>query len=225
MLRLEDVSKRFGDPPKSVPVLHGLNLSLRPDDYTAVMGRSGSGKSTLLAIIGLLEPATSGNYVWNQQSLIGLDDASSSAWRASTFGFVFQEFHLLDGLTASENVILAMRYGPFTREVWPTRAAELLAKVGVAHRGDARASQLSGGEKQRVAIARALANDPQVILADEPTGNLDTATRDQILDLFDQLHRDGKGILVVTHDPEVSRRAERIVRLQDGRVHNDEGAR
>lgn len=221
MLKLNSVSKRFGEHSGGTTVLHDLDFMLDPHGYSAVMGRSGSGKSTLLAIIGLLEPPSSGSYTLEQRSFSGLNDAALSAQRASTFGFVFQEFHLLEGLTALDNVVLPMRYGRFPRDHWAERAAELLAQVDMAHRKSARPSQLSGGEKQRVAIARALANDPQVVLADEPTGNLDTTTRDHILDLFDALHKGGKGIVVVTHDPEVARRAGRILRLQDGHIRED----
>jgi ABC-type lipoprotein export system ATPase subunit len=190
------------------------------NDYVAISGRSGSGKSTLLNVIGCLERPTSGTYEIQGRSAGGLDDIQFSRLRARTFGFVFQSFLLLPELTAVQNVMLALRYGDTPKAERRRRALELLEGVGLGSRARHRPTSMSGGEQQRVAIARALANDPAVILADEPTGNLDSTTRDEALDHLEAHVSHGACLIVVSHDPSVLARAERRFHMEDGRLYS-----
>ncbi|MFT3862131.1 ABC transporter ATP-binding protein [Micropruina sp.] len=206
------MSRRFGD----LDVLHPTDLIINAGDYLAVTGPSGSGKSTLLNVVGLLDRPTAGSVRVAGQSVDGIADHLRSAIRGSTIGFIFQAFHLLGSRTATENVELGMMYRSIPRAERRNRARSALARVGLEHRMNARPATLSGGERQRVAIARALASDVQLLLADEPTGNLDSATGDRILALFEELHTDGLTLVVVTHSPEVARRAERRLVMMDG---------
>ena len=214
-VRLRDVSHRYG----SVSVLDGLDLDVRSGGYLALMGPSGAGKSTALALIGGLDRAQHGQVVVGGQDLGRLSGDALAAYRRHTIGFVFQHFGLLDTLTALENVELAMALEGVRREERRRRAGALLEAVRLTGRGDHRPSELSGGERQRVAIARALANQPRLILADEPTGNLDTGAAGLVLDLLESLRAEhGCSLLVVTHNPLVARRADESCELVDGRL-------
>lgn len=204
-----------GPPP--VPALKPCDLTVRRGEYLTVVGPSGSGKSTFLNVVGLLDIPTSGSYLLDGTDTMRLRDRDRTSLRGHTVGFVFQSFHLLSHRSALENVALAMAYNQHTsRRVRAQRAEEALVKVGLGHRIDALPSTLSGGERQRVAIARALVTRPQLLLCDEPTGNLDTASARRILALLDELHDDGMTILVITHDREVADRGERTITVRDG---------
>lgn len=220
MIELENVSKNYSLGQIELPVLRGASLQVDGGEWVAIMGPSGSGKSTLMNIIGCLDQATSGRYILDGVDVGTLNDDQLAEVRNRKLGFVFQSYHLLPRATAVENVELPMVYcGAAERR---RRAAEALARVGLAEREHHRPSQLSGGQQQRVAIARALVNNPRVILADEPTGNLDSRSGQEIMGLLGELHQQGLTIVLVTHDPEVARRAERIIRLHDGRIVGDE---
>ena len=219
VLELTNVTKTYQLSDLAVPVLHGVSLTVARGEYVALMGPSGSGKSTLMNIIGLLDEPSSGTYVLDGEDASSLDDVHRAALRNRTIGFVFQTFNLLPRLNALENVELPLTYSNVTDT--RTRAAALLDRVGMSDRLDHLPQQLSGGQRQRVAIARALVNDPALLLADEPTGNLDSHTGREILDLIDELHAHGRTIVLVTHDAEVAARADRIVRLRDGLVEAD----
>lgn len=215
------VSRKYVDG--NVLALNDVSLSVNRGEYVAIVGPSGSGKSTLLNVIGGLDHPTSGHVFFDGTEITGGNDLDDL--RSAHIGYVFQSFYLLPTLTAIENVQLPMFETPRSAGERKKRAAELLEIVGLSHRANHLPAQLSVGERQRVAIARALANQPQVLLADEPTGNLDTATGEEILDLFDSLHKDRKMTLVViTHSPEVASRAQRIIEVRDGQIRSDEKA-
>ncbi len=216
--QLEDVWKVYHLGPVEVPALSGLTLSFEEGEYCAITGASGSGKSTLLNLMGCLDRPTRGRYFLAGTDISSLDDNSLSEIRSSRLGFVFQSYNLIPQLTLLENIEVPLFYRGVHRRERRQRALVLAERVGLASRIEHRPPELSGGEQQRVAIARALVNSPLVILADEPTGNLDSHTRDQILDLFDELHREGKTILIVTHEEDIAGRATREVRLADGRL-------
>ncbi|ADI13888.1 ABC transporter ATP-binding protein [Truepera radiovictrix] len=218
MIELRGVTKRYGQGQAAVQALTDVSLVVPAGSYVAVTGRSGSGKSTLLSIVGCLERPTSGEYRLLGQPITRAPDRELSRLRAQSFGFVFQAFHLLPEKSVLDNVTLPLRYGRLPKAAWRRRARELLGQVGLAERMDSRPSQLSGGEQQRVAIARALANDPKVLLADEPTGNLDSHTRDEIIALLEAEHARGKTLLIVTHDAELAARAQVRLALRDGCV-------
>lgn len=220
VLSLTDVCKTYHLAGLDVPVLGGVNLEVARGEYVALMGPSGSGKSTLMNIIGLLDEPTSGRYVLDGEDASRLDDVRRAALRNRTIGFVFQTFNLLPKMNALQNVELPLHYSGTTdgRE----RARALLERVGMSDRLDHLPPQLSGGQRQRVAIARALVNDPALMLADEPTGNLDSRTGREIMDLFDELHGQGRTVVLVTHDAEIAARAGRIVRLRDGLIEQTE---
>jgi putative ABC transport system ATP-binding protein len=211
---------RSGSSTRTVEVraLSGVDLTIYPGEYVALMGPSGSGKSTLMHIIGLLDTPTEGEYRLGGEPVRGLSEAQLARIRNQRVGFVFQAFFLLPRLTALHNVALPLVYRGLPVAERLKRAREALEAVGLGDRLDHLPSELSGGQKQRVAIARALVQEPDLLLADEPTGNLDSRSSDEILALFDMLHRQGKTIVVVTHEPDVGARAQRIVRLRDGRV-------
>jgi putative ABC transport system ATP-binding protein len=219
MIVLEGISKVYDDGGRTVTALRDVSLRIDRGEFVAVVGPSGSGKSTLLQIIGCLDTPTSGTYQLDGIAVSSMDDATLSRLRNERIGFVFQAFNLIPRTTAVENVELPMCYGPAS----PVRsqAMAMLDRVGMAQRAEHFPSQLSGGEQQRVAIARALMLSPSLLIADEPTGNLDEATGAQILDLLSELHRAGLTIVLVTHDPAVARRAERVITLRDGAVVSD----
>ena len=215
---LEKVSKMYGKDDLIVKALDNVNLEIYKGDYLAVMGASGSGKSTAMNIIGCLDRPSQGVYKLNGTPIENLSDDELAELRNQKLGFVFQQFHLLSDATALENVLLPMIYAgvdPIERE---KRAKNALDKVGLSERVNNRPNQLSGGQQQRVAIARAIINNPAILLADEPTGALDSKTTEDVLDLFDKLHESGITIVLVTHEDEVASRAKKIARFKDGRI-------
>jgi putative ABC transport system ATP-binding protein len=223
LARLIDLTKTYRmSADVSVDALRGVNLTVEEGDYLAVMGPSGSGKSTLLNLMGCLDRPSSGQYILGTMDVSRLSDASLSEVRGRRIGFVFQSFNLIPQLTALDNIEVPLFYQGIQRRLRRKRAAELADRVGLGDRARHRPAELSGGEQQRVAIARALANDPLILLADEPTGNLDSRTGSDILDLFDALAERGRTLIVVTHDPQVGERTHRIVRMADGKVVNGE---
>lgn len=228
LLHLTDIHKRFplggealpsgGTTGNSIEVLKGVSLDVARGEFVALQGTSGSGKSTLLNIIGLLDQPSSGRYLFDGRDVARLGDDECSALRNRLLGFVFQSFHLIPYATALENVLLPGMYGGKSQSALRRRAKTLLERVGLADRMDFRPSRLSGGQQQRVAMARALLNQPAVILADEPTGQLDSATSAEILRLFTEVNAAGTTILLVTHDETTAAAARRIIRLHDGRI-------
>ena len=219
MLRLSGVTRTYLAGEVEVPVLRGVDLEIRAGEYVAIMGPSGSGKSTLMNIVGCLDQPSSGQYLLDGREVGRLDDDTLSQVRGATIGFVFQSFHLLKSLTVCDNVALPAEYQGVSRADRQARAKRLLERVGLGHRLHHRPTQLSGGERQRVAIARALINTPRLLLADEPTGNLDTHARDDILGLFRELKREtGLTVITVTHDPFIGDAADRCIHVLDGRV-------
>ncbi|MEO5826955.1 MAG: ABC transporter ATP-binding protein [Gemmatimonadales bacterium] len=220
IIEARDVARVHALRGHSVEALRGVSLKVRAGEHLAITGPSGSGKSTLLTLLGGLERPTSGDVLVQGRSLATLDDRLLTRLRLEQVGFVFQRFHLLPVLTARENVELPMAEMRVSSRERKERAEELLAYVGLSGRSGHRPTELSGGEMQRVAIARALANRPAILLADEPTGELDMATGQAILDLFDRLNRDGMTMVVVTHDDRLAERAQRVVRMLDGQITN-----
>jgi ABC-type lipoprotein export system ATPase subunit len=204
-----------------VHALKNLNLAIEQGDYTAIMGASGSGKSTLMNVLGCLDQPTGGQYLLGGQDTAALDDDTLSELRSRRIGFVFQNFNLIQQLTVLENLEVPMFYLGIRPEERRTRAMRLIERVGLSDRWDHRPNQLSGGQQQRVCIARALVNNPLMLLADEPTGALDSRTGEQILAIFDELVAEGKTVLIVTHDPLVAARCRRVIRLSDGEVVED----
>ena len=222
VLALEGVRKSFAVGPGREEILHGIDLRVEAGEYVAIMGPSGSGKTTCLEILGALSRPTSGRIRFEGDAIEAWSDDALADLRARRLGFVFQTFHLMPRMNAVRNAALPLLYAGVPRTVREARARALLERVGLGHRLDHRPSQLSGGERQRVAIARALGNEPSLLLADEPTGNLDEATSAEILALFDALHAEGRTLVVVTHSDEVARRAGRVLRMRDGRIVADE---
>lgn len=217
MIRLRGLSKVYDSGRVAVHALADIDLDIYPGEYLAIMGPSGSGKSTLMHILGCLDVPSSGEYFLKGQEISHYDSDQLAAVRNREVGFVFQQYNLLPRLTASQNVELPLQYASVPVGDRDEIVSRMLALVGLADRGHHRPNELSGGESQRVAIARALANDPAIILADEPTGNLDSVTEDEIMKLLDDLNREGRTLIVVTHDDSVARHARRIVSLHDGR--------
>ena len=202
--------------------MKGIDLDIEQGEYVALMGPSGSGKSTLMNLLGCLDTPTSGSYFLNGNDVSNMTDDELAEIRNKEIGFVFQTFNLLPRTTALENVALPMVYAGISKSNRKTRAEKVLADVGLADRMDHKPNQLSGGQRQRVAVGRALVNNPSIILADEPTGNLDSVTSLEILTLFDEIHRQGNTVIVVTHEEEVAAHAHRVIRLLDGMVESDE---
>ncbi|MFC7530718.1 ABC transporter ATP-binding protein [Actinoplanes sp. GCM10030250] len=220
VLHLDRVGRVHPGPP-AVTALHDATLVVERGDYLAVVGPSGSGKSTLLNLLGLLDRPTSGVYRLDGIDVAGLSERDRTALRGGRIGFVFQSFHLLAHRTAVENVMLAQVYNGAPRRDRRRLALTALGRVGVGHRAFAMPTTMSGGERQRVAIARALVNEPAILLCDEPTGNLDSATSQRLMELFDELHAAGLTIVVITHDAAVAGRARRLVRIVDGTLISD----
>ena len=215
---LRGISKIYGSGDLEVKALDQLNLTVQEGDYLAVMGASGSGKSTAMNILGCLDRPTSGTYRLNGMAVEQFDDDALADVRNRSLGFVFQQFHLLGHASAMENVMLPMIYAGVPREERIERAESALRRVGLAKRLENKPNQLSGGQQQRVAIARAIINRPSLLLADEPTGALDSNTTAEVLELFDELHQQGITLVMVTHEDDVAARAQRIARFQDGRA-------
>jgi putative ABC transport system ATP-binding protein len=224
LIEIHDVHKVYDMGAEQVRALDGLDLAIEEGEYVAIMGASGSGKSTLMNVIGCLDRPSSGRYILNGTPVQDLDDSELAAIRNQEIGFVFQTFNLLSRTTALHNVELPLIYAGKTRKERRQEAQEALAMVGLADRWHHQPNELSGGQRQRVAIARALVNKPSILLADEPTGNLDSGTSQEIIELFDQLHRSGNTVILVTHEPDIARHSRRQVLLRDGRVLEDRAA-
>ena len=221
ILSMRGINKSYPLGEGSVQVLFDVNFDVRKKEFVSILGPSGSGKSTLMNIIGCLDTATSGSYVLNGQDIGSLKDRQLAKVRNSDIGFVFQQFQLLNRMTALDNVVLPLIYAKVPSKERRARATVLLNKVGLGDKMMNKPKQLSGGQQQRVAIARAMVTDPAIILADEPTGALDQKTGAQIMDLFEQLNKEGKTIIMITHDPKIARRAKRIVHILDGRLYTE----
>lgn len=222
MISLKHIYKTYKQGALEVPVLHDINIDIEDGEFLSIMGPSGSGKSTLMNIIGCLDRPTEGEYILNDTNVLQADEANLALIRNQSIGFVFQQFHLLPRLSAAANVELPLVYGGVNRKERHERALEALEKVGLSDRVDHLPNQLSGGQKQRVAIARAIANNPVFILADEPTGALDTKSGDQIMGIFSQLNTEGTTIIMVTHEDEVAAYSKRRILLRDGQILQDE---
>jgi putative ABC transport system ATP-binding protein len=224
IIRLDNVHKVYGSGEDEVRALQGISLTLDPGDYVAIMGPSGSGKSTLMHILGCLDVPTEGEYVLAGTPISQMSPRALARERNKRVGFVFQSFNLLPRSNLARNVELPLLYAGVGSAERRERSIDALRKVGLAERAKALPSQLSGGQRQRVAIARALVNDPSIVLADEPTGNLDSKTGQEILALFGELHSQGHTVIIVTHDPNVASLASKIVRIVDGKVANGASA-
>lgn len=223
MIHLEGIARTYSVEGQSIPALAGVDLHIGRGEHVAITGASGSGKSTLLNVLGCLDRPSAGSYRLEDADVSTLDDDALSELRNRRIGFVFQSFHLLPRLSVLENVLLPLRYCLDPVPGADVYARELLGRVGLADRMAHRPQQLSGGQQQRAAIARALLLRPALLLADEPTGNLDSKTAADVLGLFAELHRDGQTVVLVTHDPDVAERAPRQVRMRDGKVDHDSG--
>ena len=222
VIQLKEIVRNYHVGAEIVRALRGINLSIEENEFVALMGPSGSGKSTLMNLIGCLDTPTSGQYFLNGQDVSKLDDNHLAEIRNKEIGFVFQTFNLLPRSTALENVILPQIYAGISKAQRVERAKQVMESVGLADRTHHRPNELSGGQRQRVAIARALVNNPSIILADEPTGNLDSKTTIEIMNLIRDIHRAGNTIIVVTHEEDIARHCHRIIRLIDGQVASDE---
>jgi putative ABC transport system ATP-binding protein len=221
IIHLQSLRKSYYLGRQELPVLKGIDLDIQKNEYVALMGPSGSGKSTLMNILGCLDSPTSGKYILNGHDVSKMPDDDLANVRNHEIGFVFQQFNLLAGRTAAENVSLPLVYAGISRKERHEKALEMLDRVGLADRSHHKPNELSGGQCQRVAIARALINDPAIILADEPTGNLDTKTSIEIMDIFGRIHAQGNTVVLVTHEEDIAGYAHRIVRLRDGVIEND----
>jgi len=222
IIDIKDITRDFKMGSETVKVLKGVNLQIERGDYVALMGPSGSGKSTLMNILGCLDTPTAGYYCLNGKDVSSLNDDQLAEIRNKDIGFVFQTFNLMPRTTALDNVALPMIYAGKSKVERNQRALDVLNMVGLGDRVDHHPNQLSGGQRQRVAVARALVNDPSIILADEPTGNLDTKTSIEIMALFDEIHSRGNTVILVTHEEDIAEHAHRIIRLRDGVIESDE---
>lgn len=221
IIETRNIAKRYVMGTEVVEALKSITISIQKGEYVAFMGPSGSGKSTLMNIVGCLDSPTSGQYILNGQDVSGMGENALAEVRNKEIGFVFQTFNLLPRQTSLENVALPLIYAGYNKADRTEKAMMALKNVGLENRAGHRPNELSGGQRQRVAIARALVNDPSILLADEPTGNLDTKTSYEIMDLFDQIHGKGNTVIMVTHEEDIAEYAHRIVRLRDGLVETD----
>jgi putative ABC transport system ATP-binding protein len=221
VIEVRGIVRNFKMGQETVKVLKGLDLDIKRGDYVALMGPSGSGKSTLMNLLGCLDTATAGTYKLNGTDVSSLSDDQLADIRNTEIGFVFQTFNLLPRTTALDNVALPMIYAGRSKKERVERATAVLTSVGLSDRMDHQPSQLSGGQRQRVAIGRALVNHPSIILADEPTGNLDSKTGIEIMTLFDRIHSDGNTVILVTHEEDIAKYAHRVIRLRDGIIESD----
>jgi putative ABC transport system ATP-binding protein len=221
VIKIRNIIRDFPLGQETVHVLKGIDLDIERGDYVALMGPSGSGKSTLMNLLGCLDTPTSGSYELNGQDVSIMTDDELAEIRNKEIGFIFQTFNLLPRTTALENVALPMIYAGASKKVRTARAEAVLTDVGLADRMDHKPNQLSGGQRQRVAVGRALVNKPSIILADEPTGNLDSKTSEEIMKLIDDIHEKGNTVILVTHEEEIAERAHRVIRLRDGMVESD----
>ncbi len=221
VIRLENLVKNYFVGTQTIRALRGVDLSINRNEYVAIMGASGSGKSTMMNILGCLDVATSGTYILNNQNVSKLDENELAEIRNKEIGFVFQTFNLLAKYSALENVSLPLVYAGKSKTDREKIATQVLESVGLEERITHKPNELSGGQRQRVAIARAMVNKPSIILADEPTGNLDSETSVEIMRLFDKIHRLGNTIILVTHEPDIATYAQRIIKLKDGTIEND----
>ena len=222
LINITNIKRDFQLGNEIINVLKGIDLQINKGEYVALMGPSGSGKSTLMNLLGCLDSATSGTYILNGNDVSKMHDDDLAEIRNKEIGFVFQTFNLLPRTTALDNVALPMIYAGFSKSERNTRATEVLTQVGLSDRMDHQPNQLSGGQRQRVAVARALVNNPSIILADEPTGNLDSKTSIEIMNLFGDIHKQGNTVILVTHEEDIAKYAHRIIRLRDGMIESDE---
>ncbi|GGH75556.1 putative ABC transport system ATP-binding protein [Filimonas zeae] len=221
IIHLEQIVKNYYMGSQAIPVLKGISLDIHKNEYVALMGPSGSGKSTLMNILGCLDTPTGGQYVLNGKDVSKMPDDELAEVRNKEIGFVFQQFNLLPRLTAAENVALPLIYAGVNKKDRLERAMEALKKVGLATRSHHKSNELSGGQIQRVAIARALVNNPSLLLADEPTGNLDSKTSVEVMEIFGQIQEAGNTVVLVTHEEDIAAHAKRVVRLRDGLIETD----
>jgi putative ABC transport system ATP-binding protein len=221
IIHLQDIQKNYYLGKQTIPVLKGISLDIHKNEYVALMGPSGSGKSTLMNILGCLDSPTAGRYILNTHDVSRMSDNDLAEVRNKEIGFVFQQFNLLPRLTAAENVALPLIYAGVSKKQRIEKAMAMLDKVSLADRSHHKPNEMSGGQNQRVAIARALVNDPSIILADEPTGNLDTKTSYEIMDIFGKIHGSGNTVIIVTHEEDIANYTKRIIRLRDGVVETD----
>lgn len=221
VIQLDEIRKSYFLGKQELQVLKGISLEIFKNEYVALMGPSGSGKSTLMNILGCLDSPTGGRYILNTQDVSKMDDDNLAEIRNKEIGFVFQQFNLLPRMTAAENVALPMIYNGTSKKERMERALEMLDRVGLADRSHHKPNELSGGQNQRVAIARALVNNPSIILADEPTGNLDSKTSVEIMNIFGKIQAEGNTVVLVTHEEDIAEFAHRIVRLKDGVIESD----
>lgn len=221
LIATDNITKTYGEGEGATPVLHGISFSIEEGEFVSIMGPSGSGKSTLLHILGMLDRPSGGTYLFEDQNTATFSDEQLAQIRNQKIGFVFQAFHLLARTTVLENVILPLYYSQVPKKEYQLRAKAALAQVDLSHRLLHSPQQLSGGERQRVAIARALVNEPKVIFADEPTGNLDSKTGETVMKMLDDLHKTGKTIIVITHETSAASYANRIITVGDGLITSD----
>jgi putative ABC transport system ATP-binding protein len=222
LIEMKDIRKSYSNQAFETEVLKGINLNIEEGEYVSIIGPSGAGKSTLMTLLGCLGAPTTGSYLLDDQEVAGMSDRALSRVRNEKIGFVFQAFHLLPGVSAFDNVMMPLIYCEKPSKDAPERVRESLTKVGLAKRMDHAPNQMSGGEQQRTTIARALINRPKIIMADEPTGNLDSHNSAEIMKIFDELNAEGNTIILVTHDPEVANHGNRIIRIMDGLIDSDE---
>ncbi len=221
IINLVDITKYYKVGTQTVKALNGITLDIYKNEYVALMGASGSGKSTLMNMLGCLDTPTSGEYILNQKDVSKLDDNRLAEIRNKEIGFIFQTFNLLPRSSALENVMLPLVYAGFNKSIRIDKAKKTLDDVQLSDRIDHKPNELSGGQRQRVAVARALVNDPSIILADEPTGNLDSKTSIEMMGLFEEIHKMGNTVIIVTHEEDIAKHAHRIIRLRDGVVETD----